>query len=759
MAWSLNEQKSEEERQQEKDETLRITKKAWEDTTEFIGNKYQEWVSPEIREGVRSTAETAAPIVADAWEGARTVQDWRDPGDVIAAGTARGLEGVYKAYDLAVEALAKETGIHRPWLDVADAAIPLTPTFIKGGVKVAKTGVNLTKAGIKSTVKTVDPLGLARASVTSAVAELPEDITTAFNLAKTYINKPPGGGLSPALAGGGSFDNAVNLAKGEFQPNTLFAAQTYTRPGAEAATTLARDLDMDYRLKTTYPSEPGKGQLFGKKVRGRTDVHHGGGLKEAWSALTNHASWKNLKEGAISPIVKRAQEKFGVFMGSSKANLMDMFSTNTMKRRWQKVDGIVEQTGGVLNKNTINDALGGTNYRPRDLSNVELIQFEELLKQGKVKNIEDFMNNHVSLDTGRVFPEGTFPDITVWAPGAKRGDKPLEVIKITTAAEHKNRFNLIFDALDRHKIDTKAARKSFNIKDIKTDPRLDMFGTDHSDTHNILNTLKYKEGNPLSKITKAIEDGTYHDLDLDTATEMLVDSHRFQEQVAGHVLQRRYGKIKELFTEVYPEGMPTLAGNAKWTDLGKKAKQKFIREHMNEIAVKGGLEKTLTIDEVLQPLKKWDKGMTQVFEWQPKPKLIRQTSPRTWNDLKKRHIERSVELGINAPKGGLGAPTWNYGDAQVTWYPKSKANPTQGYGQIDIMYQDGMTNPKGFKALLEDFEGAIAEFPKGTEVILNMVKGDVKRERLYTRLFNQPKWKRYIKRNPDSNLGWIYTAP
>ena len=139
---------------------------------------------------------------------------------------------------------------------------------------------------------------------------------------------------------------------------------------------------------------------------------------------------------------------------------------------------------------------------------------------------------------------------------------------------------------------------------------------------------------------------------------------------------------------------------------------------------------------------------------------IKKTKPTQWSERRASSIKRDLELGINAPrKGELGAPSWKVGDALVTWYPESMQNPLKGYGQIDILEQTGNKVQKGFKALNKDFENAIKEFPSGTEVILNMVKGDKKREAIYTRLFKQPKWKGIVKRNPDPNLGWIYTAP
>ena len=133
--------------------------------------------------------------------------------------------------------------------------------------------------------------------------------------------------------------------------------------------------------------------------------------------------------------------------------------------------------------------------------------------------------------------------------------------------------------------------------------------------------------------------------------------------------------------------------------------------------------------------------MTDVFGWKPKDKNI------IWDKNRAKNIKRDLELRETA--------NWNVGDAQVTWYP-SKKDPLRGQGQIDILDQADKTNPKGFKALVKDFEEALTEFPSGTKVELNQVYGDKKREQIYTRLF---KAHPHIKRNKDRTLGWVYTAP
>ena len=79
--------------------------------------------------------DTTQKVLGDAWQGARTVQNWKDPGDVLAAGTARTIEGGLKG----IGAVASIPGI-RHVLEAAD--IPVQYASKKGGQYLESQGID-----------------------------------------------------------------------------------------------------------------------------------------------------------------------------------------------------------------------------------------------------------------------------------------------------------------------------------------------------------------------------------------------------------------------------------------------------------------------------------------------------------------------------------------------------------------------------------------------------------------------------------------
>ena len=64
------------------------------------------------------TLDKTQKVLGDAWQGARTVQNWKDPGDVLAAGTARTIEGGLKG----IGALT-QLPVAKQVLDLADKPV------------------------------------------------------------------------------------------------------------------------------------------------------------------------------------------------------------------------------------------------------------------------------------------------------------------------------------------------------------------------------------------------------------------------------------------------------------------------------------------------------------------------------------------------------------------------------------------------------------------------------------------------------------
>ena len=59
-------------------------------------NDFNTYVGSEEELKGKRFLDVAEKALGDAWQGARTVQNWKDPSDVLAAGTARTIEGGLK---------------------------------------------------------------------------------------------------------------------------------------------------------------------------------------------------------------------------------------------------------------------------------------------------------------------------------------------------------------------------------------------------------------------------------------------------------------------------------------------------------------------------------------------------------------------------------------------------------------------------------------------------------------------------------------
>jgi len=362
------------------------------------------------------------------------------------------------------------------------------------------------------------------------------------------------------------------------------------------------------------PKEYTSGSQFERQGQMITNRHHAIGLDDANDVVVNHQSYQGVTPDSPSPIIQARERVFGIKAGNYEQNMVDILDSITRPSRTARIAAISEQTNGILDSKTINDALGLTGYKPRELTDVELGQFD-LWNKKTGGSIEDFMAT-VKPDKGGKFTEGSFPDIRVYPPGAKHSgvDKvkaPLEVIKIDTAAKHKNRFNLIFDALDRNNIDTKVARKNFSLKGLEIDSTLDIYGGDHPVVHAVINALKDKPGTALNQIKQLGPDGIFN-LSLEDAIKLDFRSIQEMEKVLANVLQYRYSKVKELFAKQHPE-----LGATYFEKLDAVKKQEFFKANINTLAVMGNVEKAITIDNALNPIKDWNNHISDTFGWRP----------------------------------------------------------------------------------------------------------------------------------------------
>ena len=356
-----------------------------------------------------------------------------------------------------------------------------------------------------------------------------------------------------------------------------------------------------------------------------TEGHHAIILGEGQKIPLQHRSAELITPAQKSPIIEARERIMGIESGNAEANIADVLETMTKESRTARLLSIGEQTDGVIDSKTANDALGMTGYKPRMLDetgNVELdklglerVHFDRLRQQDPTLTTQRYMDTEKSPTTGRAYTEGSFPNIRVFLPGSKHTGKnkakPFKTIEINNAKDHKNRWNLIFNALDEAGVDTRKARKNFNQKAQKIDRNLDIYGEDHQLTHRLIEGLKQKEGTAFYEIEQLGPEGVYN-LPLEEAIKLDIRAVQEMETVLANVLQYRYGIVKELFYEINPH-----KGKNGFELLPADEKQFWFKKHVNTIAVRGNVSKAITLDNALKRPKTFDNHIADTFGWRP----------------------------------------------------------------------------------------------------------------------------------------------
>ena len=185
-----------------------------------------------------------------------------------------------------------------------------------------------------------------------------------------------------------------------------------------------------------------KGQHFmGKGGPGAiTAIHHGFGLDDMMSAVRAHPSWQSWHEGA-NPIIKRVRSA-GFDFGNHTKNLTDVTDTlgNAFRQtELEQAQKQINDLGGWVNKETLNDAFGESKLLPRELDqtkkpefdrlNLERRHFDRLRKQDPNLTVEKYMDTSKSPTTGQAYKEGSFPNIRI----RYENDEILEVLEIITS--------------------------------------------------------------------------------------------------------------------------------------------------------------------------------------------------------------------------------------------------------------------------------------------------------------------------------------
>ena len=413
------------------------------------------------------------------------------------------------------------------------------------------------------------------------------------------------------------YDDAQNQKKIWHQQEQLIedastATRSRGRQGKEFISTADKtDVVSHHQKAMTYqPDVDGSGKTVGGY---QTEGHHVNILDEYAKIPMQHSSAAGITPNSPSPIVQVLEKIWGVKAGNAQQNIADVLANMTRGSREARVKGLSEQTQGLLHESTLDDILGKSKYKPREFSGEQAVALNQFKKNNPGKSTEDFISRWTQ-ETGEKIPEGSFPDIRVYAPDAVSGGKkkvpPLEIIKVKDQATHSKRVELVFDALERHRVPgVDEARKAYSLKDAKVDSKLDIYGSDHEVTHDILRDLKKIEGTAQYEIEQLGPDGIFN-LSFEDAVRLQIRNVQEMETVLAHVLQYRYKQIQQLFKELNPK-------KSFETDLSAGEKQTFFRANINKIAVMGNVGKEININNALKPVKNWNNHVGDVFGWSP----------------------------------------------------------------------------------------------------------------------------------------------
>ena len=357
--------------------------------------------------------------------------------------------------------------------------------------------------------------------------------------------------------------------------------------------------------------------LFERLGRMITNMHHALGLDDAFNVIKNHSSYAGVTpDSPKSPIIQAREDVLGVKSGNYEQNMVDILDRATGDSRAVRKQQLNEMSGGILDLQTINDMLGTSGsggsktnkpLKFRELSKTETGKLESIRQDVPDVTVDEFMDTKLS-DSGRAFGKDTFPEVRVNTPD---GNTLLETLTFKNADEYANRLNMVFDVLEKNGIDTSAARKNTKMSKLQIDPKLDIYGVDHPLVHSLINALKEKPGTALNQIQELGPDGIYN-LSLDEAAKLDFRSLQEMETVLANVLKYRYDQLKEVFGELNPE-----LGSEYFERISAARKQEFFKENMAAIAVKGNVEKAISIENALKPIEDWNNHIADTFGWRP----------------------------------------------------------------------------------------------------------------------------------------------
>ena len=373
----------------------------------------------------------------------------------------------------------------------------------------------------------------------------------------------------------------------------------------------------DYRGSSVYSGGQAAPRAAGQAI---TEVHHGGPLDKLMRLVYSHSSFQGVTPDSPSPLIEMGERLFGAQIGNSPQNTVDILGWMTKRGRNARVLALSEQVGDVMHSKTIDDLLGTSDYRPPEIPQEGLDELGQLRDVLPDLSVEQYMDTGRNPVTGKAYPKGGVgTKIEIWDPKANISknspDKPLEVIKLTEAT-YPNRVQLAFDAYQKHGIDVTEARKKWDKKLAKVDPKEDILGMDHDHVHDILREVEKIKGTALYELSQMTDDEIFN-LPMEKAFELYIRQMQEAETVLANVLQYRYGMIEKIFVDMKKKGQLSGYVADKFDELGAEAKQRFFRQNVNTIAVKGNVMKDISIKKAMKPVKNWNNHIGDTFGWSP----------------------------------------------------------------------------------------------------------------------------------------------
>ena len=340
-----------------------------------------------------------------------------------------------------------------------------------------------------------------------------------------------------------------------------------------------------------------------EKVKGV--VHHKGPLKRFGVGLAKHPSFTELTSGAKRSDVSIYMEKnLGIKLGNDPANLVDILETQTYEGRRQAIAGTLKALDNKIHKDTVNDLLGTSD-----------LKFGAPPPEDRVQNLIYHAEGALGKYPKSEFRGNPFPEIEIKHP--ETGEL-ITTWRPQNDNDFKFRFQKVAKILNDNGVDVDITK--YNPKNIKISPTAEIYGKDHQTVHTLEKYFARTPGNPLYDFEAAVQDGSIAEMTVPQAGQLAGQAYFLMENINKQVLAYRYNKIKEVFADKNPE-----LDAAYFDKLDIEVQRDFFEANINEIAVKGGMEKIITKEQALTEFKGWTPEMDKFWDFTD---VVKPTKPK-----------------------------------------------------------------------------------------------------------------------------------